>query len=265
MLGKDSIAVAVSIHGEVERHGATIAHKMLEKSLIGGLISPYMRERHKEEKGKHNHYSLQMIRHVHVAGTEIALNHSASGLSVYSPARDVLTGAGGGAGERIDIVLTLHPDEEAAQPRFLSKLMSGLHLHSASAAFRLYLGSFGMQTELNKKWLSKPAFEALVGPFLEVYNARGEGPEIREADIVGLTIEGVSSPSGGAALRAAPKEFAVAGGATTHVHLQVKPELQNAIPGGAMSGGVHARLGLSGSEFDDLLNEDDIGFTFDRI
>jgi len=247
LLEKEAVDVEIGIKDD-DLFGTQLIGANLKKPLLSILISPFLKKMAAAKHDSHR-FSLQMLAHVHVEQGEISLNHS-TGMSVYSSAGDVLNSAGGSG---VRVILTLHGDEEAAKPRFLARLMSGLHLHASSAAFKVFLGDVGLQTELNRKWLAKPAVESLVAPFLDCYNAKGlPGPPISVVDVAGLTVEGVVAPTGREALQAAPRDFAVAGG-TTYVHITLKD-------GSAPPTGSHTRVRIVGED-GELVGVDDIMFT----
>lgn len=101
-------------------------------------------------------------------------------------------------------------DGPPPKPKFLARmsrfLMAGSG--SGSAVLHVSVGGFALQTELSAKWLRRPAWEAIVEPFLEAYNASnmpGTQQKLKVADVVGLRIDGVAM--GKAALMQPPAEL----------------------------------------------------------
>lgn len=229
------IKLLVTIKGDGEIFASELKSKHLKHSLLHIVIEPFLRNVAKERKNNEL-YTLQMLAEVQVAGTTVGLNAGTSALSIHSTTGEIIStisGSSSTASEPVKVTLTMHNDSEKARPRFIARLAGGL-VNPQQTRFKVFLGqNLGFSTELNRKWLSKPAREALVLPFLEFYHSAALGPRLQNADVVGLKIDGVVSPSGAEALHSPPKDFITPGG-VTHVHILVRPELIEANPTFAM-------------------------------
>lgn len=171
---------------------AEITGKHASKPLLNVVILPFLKAL-QQNNPAHKSTSLRMVSSVHVNDELISLNHA--GLSIHSPANEVLAqAAGDGFGtEQKPVLVTLqvHPDDNRAKPRYmLSRIATGLHLEPNTASFNVYIeGALrsGCGTDLSPKWQNKPAMEALVQPFLDFYNSLGISVEVKPEDVIGAS------------------------------------------------------------------------------